>query len=99
MMRSSIFGQLQAIQIEDDNNGPRSEAHIPRFAGPLNGELAQPKEFALPTKPEERLVAINDPSSFGAELLRTLASRLRQAQRRHPIKKLLITSAVPGEGK
>jgi capsular exopolysaccharide synthesis family protein len=37
--------------------------------------------------------------ALGAELLRTLASRLRLVQMRHPIKKLLVTSAVPNEGK
>src|SRR5271169_1568451 len=99
MMRSSIFGPLQAIHLEDDRQSLPNEIQVPRFASTLDGELAEPREFALPSGPEERLVSINDPGSFGAETLRTLAARLRQAQKRHPIKKLLVTSAVPGEGK
>jgi capsular exopolysaccharide synthesis family protein len=99
MMRSSIFGPLQAIPIDDDRLGLPDENRVPRFACGLDGELAEPKNFALPAGPEERLVSINDQGSFGAELLRTLAARLRQVQKRHPVKKLLVTSAVPGEGK
>ncbi len=99
MIQSSIFGPLHAIHIKDDDYSPANDTNVPRFVFTLDGELTEPKEFALPTGPEERLVSISDPGSFGAELLRTLAARLRQAQKRHPIKKLLVTSAVPGEGK
>lgn len=100
MMQSSIFGSPYAIPIVDDHGGlPPNETHVPHFARALDGELPDPKEFALPTGPEERLVSINDQGSIGAELLRTLAARVRQAQKRHSIKKLLVTSAVPGEGK
>jgi len=98
-MRSSIFGPLQSIHTEDELGGFRIESHIPHFACTVDGELAEPKDFALPNGPEERLVSVNDPSSFGAEIFRTLVARLRQAQKRHPLKKLLVTSAVPGEGK
>ena len=98
-MQSSILGPLQTIHVEDDHGGIPSASRTPRFTCTLDGDLAEPKEFAIPTGPEERLVSLNDPGSFGAELLRTLVARLRQAQKRHPIKKLLVTSAVPGEGK
>jgi capsular exopolysaccharide synthesis family protein len=87
------------MQAEDDQGGLPNEARIPRFVTPLDGEFAESKEFPLPRGPEDRLVSINDPRFFGAELLRTFAARLRQAQKRHSIKKLLVTSAVPGEGK
>lgn len=99
MMRSSIFGPLHAIPIGDDHGTLPDETHVPHFAYPLDGELGESKEFALPTGPEERLVSINNQGSVGAEQLRTLAARLRQTQKRHSIKKLLVTSAVPGEGK
>lgn len=62
-------------------------------------EPADPCEFEIPGGSEDRLVAKNDPDSIGSELLRTLASRLNHAQTIHPLKKLLITSAVQGEGK
>lgn len=90
-MLNSLFGSPQAVAVDKDRT--------PRFDCDSYGELAEPKEFALPSGPEERLISRDDQGSFGAETLRTLAARLRQAQRRHPIKKLLVTSAVPGEGK
>src|SRR5580700_1202786 len=91
MMRSSTFGPLHAIHIDDDRRSLPDEGRVPRFVCGLDGELAEPKVFALPSGPEERLVSVNDQGSFGA--------RLRQAQKRDPVKKLLVTSAVPGEGK
>ena len=69
------------------------------IANVLDYELTADQEFKIPASPEERLISINDPVAFGAEQLRTLAMRLRLAQKRHPIRKLLVTSAVPGEGK
>ncbi len=62
-------------------------------------ELMEVDRFVISDSPELRLVAINEPAGVGAERLRTLASRLKRAQHRHGIKKLLVTSAVPGEGK
>ena len=52
----------------------------------------------VPT-PEQRLVAITDPNSPGAETFRVLSTRLAHLRRKRPLKKLLITSAVGDEGK
>jgi len=57
------------------------------------------RQFAIPEDPESRLIALNDQHSAGAERFSTLVSRLRYAQRRHSLRKLLVTSAIPGEGK
>jgi capsular exopolysaccharide synthesis family protein len=67
-------------------------------AARLNDKLTS-TDFRIPADALARLVAKNDPGSIGAELLRTLASRLIRAQERHSLKKLLITSSVQGEGK
>lgn len=99
MFRHSIFGQVHSIEVKEDHGDLRSEARSPRLTGGPGGELTALKEFTIPRDPEDRMVSINDPGSIGAELLRTLASRLRHAQTRHVLKKLLVTSAVPGEGK
>jgi capsular exopolysaccharide synthesis family protein len=56
-------------------------------------------QFVIPEDPECRLIALSDQHSAGAERFTTLASRLRYAQRRHSLRKLLVTSAIPGEGK
>jgi capsular exopolysaccharide synthesis family protein len=49
--------------------------------------------------PESRVVAITDPSSGAAEKFRLLAVRLRNLRQRRELKRVLITSAVPDEGK
>ena len=100
MLRGSILGQVHAVDAKEARTGLMSEGvEVSRFAGDLGEEPTDPKEFSLPAEPEKRLVSINEPAALGAELLRTLASRLRLVQKRHPIRKLLVTSAVPNEGK
>jgi len=49
--------------------------------------------------PEQRLIAITNPNSPGAETFRVLSTRLAHMRRKRPLKKLLITSAVGDEGK
>ena len=94
------MGQVHAVDAKEARTGLMSEGvEVSRFAGDLGEEPTDPKEFSLPAEPEKRLVSINEPAALGAELLRTLASRLRLVQKRHPIRKLLVTSAVPNEGK
>lgn len=99
MFRSSISGRVHAIGIKEDRGALCVDRGIPLVENSLDGELTAHREFKLPTGAEERLVSVNERGSFGAEILRTLAARLRQAQERHPIKKLLVASAVSGEGK
>jgi protein-tyrosine kinase len=57
------------------------------------------RQFTIPEDPECRLIALNDQHSAGAERFTTIVSRLRYAQQRHSLRKLLVTSAIPGEGK
>ena len=49
--------------------------------------------------PEQRLVAIADPDSAGAEMFRVLSTRLAHMQNKRHLQKLLITSSVGDEGK
>ncbi|MBV9180870.1 MAG: hypothetical protein JO356_06125, partial [Acidobacteria bacterium] len=49
--------------------------------------------------PESRLVAVTDGESLAAEKFRFLAVRLRQLQQHRALKKVLITSTIPQEGK
>jgi capsular exopolysaccharide synthesis family protein len=48
---------------------------------------------------ENRLVATGKEASLGAEKFRFLAVRLRQMRQTRPLKKVLITSTIPQEGK
>jgi len=52
----------------------------------------------VPT-PEQRLVAMSDPDSHGAEMFRVLATRLAHMQQKRHLHKLLVTSSVVDEGK
>ena len=49
--------------------------------------------------PQSRLVCITDKESLAAEKFRFLGVRLRQLQQQRPLKKVLITSTIPQEGK
>jgi capsular exopolysaccharide synthesis family protein len=49
--------------------------------------------------PENRLVAAGKHETLGAEKFRFLAVRLRQLRQTRPLKKILITSTIPQEGK
>jgi capsular exopolysaccharide synthesis family protein len=49
--------------------------------------------------PNSRLVAIGEEESLGAEKFRFLAVRLRQLRQSRTMKKVLITSTIPQEGK
>jgi len=49
--------------------------------------------------PDSKLICLTAQESFGAEKFRFLGVRLRQLQHTRPLKKLLITSTIPEEGK
>jgi capsular exopolysaccharide synthesis family protein len=53
--------------------------------------------FSIPH--ESRLVSVGEEESLGAEKFRFLAVRFRQLRQSRPLKKILITSTIPQEGK
>jgi capsular exopolysaccharide synthesis family protein len=62
-------------------------------------DSAEADSVSLHPKPEDRLVALGDQRSLGAEKFRVLASRVRQAQKQLGFRRLLITSSTIGDGK
>jgi len=62
-------------------------------------ELGQFQSVPVAIAPESRLVSLFDKESLAAEKFRFLGVRLRQLQQTRPLKKLLITSTLPEEGK
>jgi len=63
---------------------------------------AQPLSFPsveVSVTPDSRLVFLTQPESLAAEKFRFLGVRLRQLRHNRPLKKVLITSTIPGEGK
>jgi capsular exopolysaccharide synthesis family protein len=97
------------------SDAPAQPAHVPGLsiddtaaldalsaqAPPSASWLTIPADRILrpvPT-PEQRLVAITNPNSPGAETFRVLSTRLAHLRHKRPLKRLLITSAVADEGK
>jgi capsular exopolysaccharide synthesis family protein len=66
-----------------------------------HSENQYPEFESLPVSisPDSRLVCLTDRDSLAAEKFRLLGVRLRQLQHTKPLKKVLITSAIPNEGK
>src|SRR5215471_19831318 len=70
----------------------------------LNRDIEAPRveseggiSFVAPATP--RLPVLNDPAGVGAEKFRLLATRLRYLQKQQPLKQIVITSTMQGEGK
>jgi len=61
--------------------------------------LSQFSTLPFSVAPENRLVSITDPDSAASEAFRLLGVRLRDLARTRPLKKVLITSTIPQEGK
>jgi capsular exopolysaccharide synthesis family protein len=62
-------------------------------------DLSQFQSLPVSLPQDSKLVCLTAPESFGAEKFRFLGVRLRQLQHSRPLKKLLITSTIPEEGK
>jgi capsular exopolysaccharide synthesis family protein len=62
-------------------------------------QFGQFQSLRLLVPPQSRLVCITEKDGLAAEKFRYLAVRLRQLQQNRPLKKLLITSTIPQEGK
>jgi succinoglycan biosynthesis transport protein ExoP len=82
---------LLGDRIEDPNDLARAAAPIPMLG-------------ALPSlgdgrRRENRLVTVHAPSSAPAEAFRTLRTSLQFVGLREPLRTLLVTSPMPGEGK
>ena len=55
--------------------------------------------FQPSPSPESRLVALTDDSSLGAEKFRLLRARIRNLREKQQVRRIVVTSAVPDEGK
>jgi capsular exopolysaccharide synthesis family protein len=67
-------------------------------AAPLE-DLERCPVLAVSLRDDSRLVSLGKEGSLGAEKFRFLAVRLRQLRHSRPLKKILITSSIPQEGK
>ena len=62
-------------------------------------QFSQFQSLKVLVPPQSRLVCVTDKESLAAEKFRFLGVRLRQLRQRGPLKKVLITSTIPQEGK
>jgi len=67
-------------------------------AAPLE-DLERCPVLPVSLRDDSRLVSVGKEGSLGAEKFRFLAVRLRQLRHSRPLKKILITSSIPQEGK
>jgi protein-tyrosine kinase len=76
-------------------------AGMPSFASPFSLETLLSRCTPQPWTPDEKTMLFlnGDDSSRGTEEFRTLRSRLYHAREKMALKKLLVTSALPKEGK
>jgi capsular exopolysaccharide synthesis family protein len=105
---SEILKQLDSKSNHSERSGPvvgegEKTASIPDLAALKAAELrhsfSQFKSLPISLSPQSRLVCLTDRDSPTAEALRLLAVRLRDHRRMKPLKKVLITSTIPQEGK
>jgi capsular exopolysaccharide synthesis family protein len=86
---------LEAVERDTPEVIPVSSAVTPV----VSGELGQFRSLPVVVSPETRLVSLTDKESLAAEKFRFLGVRLRQLQQTRLLKKILITSTLPEEGK
>jgi len=96
---------LQVVEREASalapKNFPATEGAPQDFAENdfANNDLSQFQSLPVALPPDSKLICLTAPESLGAEKFRFLGVRLRQLQQTRPLKKLLITSVIPEEGK
>lgn len=83
---------------------PAAVANVPDYSSPENDaffpvDLQQCPCLSVAVPTDSRLVSIEKEDSLGAEKFRFLAVRLRHLRQTRPLKKILITSTLPQEGK
>ena len=64
-----------------------------------NDDFSQFQSLSVSLPPDSKLICLTAQESLAAEKFRFLGVRLRQLQQSRPLKKLLITSTIPEEGK
>jgi capsular exopolysaccharide synthesis family protein len=100
LQRSEPEGfRFDFVQQEPPADGPQETAEA--AVNPATGadQLGRFPSQTISVAGEGRLVSLSENESLGAEKFRFLAVRLRQMQQARPLKKVLITSTIPEEGK
>jgi protein-tyrosine kinase len=85
----------------DPISGVPFSSAIPPLASPYNLDVLLARCPQLPWQPDEKTMLFfnGDDGVRGTEEFRTLRSRLYHTREKMPLKKILVTSALPKEGK
>jgi len=78
------------------------EVFVAKSEAPVTDKSDDSIEFPsleVSITPASRLVVLSEPDSLAAEKFRFLGVRLRQLRQSRPLKKVLVTSTIPEEGK
>jgi len=95
--RDTSFGLPERPPVPTAKNASVSTGFSP--ADEHTDILGQFQSLETSLSPKSRLVSVTDKESPAAESFRLLGVRLRHLRRDRPLKKLLITSTIPQEGK
>ncbi|MFZ0541611.1 MAG: CpsD/CapB family tyrosine-protein kinase [Candidatus Sulfotelmatobacter sp.] len=88
-----------ASKTRDAGNQPARVESIGNPAASSFDDLERCPVLQVSIPQDTRLIAVGKEESLGAEKFRFLAVRLRQLRQTRPLKKILITSTIPQEGK
>jgi capsular exopolysaccharide synthesis family protein len=103
LLQMAKSGAQALIEVTEAPAAGARLAEPAKTLAPTTAELANPFELfgSLPLvlPPNSKLVSVTEKDGLAAEKFRFLAVRLRQLQQNRPLKKLLITSTIPEEGK
>jgi capsular exopolysaccharide synthesis family protein len=104
MREAGAIGEQHANALGEQHAGMNGEQHANAESFDSNPSAAFQDLEHCPVLPvsipqESRLVSVGKEQSLGAEKFRFLAVRLRQLRQSRPLKKILITSTIPQEGK
>ena len=93
-LQKSAYGQPDPLTLP-----PEIPAEVLRIDDSQREDLFDVPSITIAPRPESRLVTLTQQETLAAEKFRFLAVRLRQLQASRGLKRLLITSTIPEEGK
>lgn len=101
--RLDLNGELRQTQAPGEAEPQFGSGAVRNGSSPKSDErlriLSQFRVQHFSIAPESRLVSVAEADSSAAEAFRLLGVRIRDLSRLRPIKKILVTSTIPQEGK
>jgi capsular exopolysaccharide synthesis family protein len=97
LTESGFSVATELLEVAERKRRGKSEPSLDREDA--SSLLQQFPSLPVSLSPNSRLVAIGEEESLGAEKFRFLAVRLRQLRQSRTMKKVLVTSTIPQEGK